>query len=333
MEKKNIKIKPRVSVVCVCYNHVDFIERTIQGFLKQKTTFPYDIIIGDDFSTDGTVEIIENYYNKNKDKITPIFRNRNIGGGNNLINCLDIAKGDYIAYCEGDDYWIDDLKLQKQFDILESNTDIGLVWTDIDLNDLQEKKLVRSVFRNSYFPVYSNFEQILTNKPFFAPSTWLYRKEYANLFTKYLDYADGSFPFILDVIKCTKIFHIDEVTGVYTKRLESASNNTNPIKRFEFAKLVFIIQLDYAKKYNVSNEIIEKISINHYRSLIHYAIIAEDNEFILNANKKLGNNKDKTVLFLLFISRNILLKYLFRSIFKKEKITIFLKNILLLTKK
>ena len=328
MEKSNINTRPRVSIVCVCYNQVDFIERTIQGFLAQKTSFPFEIIIGDDFSTDGSVKIIQDYYKRNYDKIKPIFRNQNIGGSSNLINCLDIASGDYIAYCEGDDYWIDDLKLQKQFDILESNTNLGLVWSDIDIDDLQEQKLIRSVFRNNYFPVYNNFEQILINKPFFAPCTWFYRKEYANLFSKYLDYVDGTFPFILDVIKCTNIFYINEVTGVYTKRIESASNNTNPLKRFQFAKLVFNIQLDYAKKYDVSNEVIEFIYINHYKTLIHYAIFAEDIDFIKNANLILSNNNEITVLLLLFISRYRLLRYLFRWIFKKEKITTLLKNIL-----
>ena len=69
MEKSNINTRPRVSIVCVCYNQVDFIERTIQGFLAQKTSFPFEIIIGDDFSTDGSVKIIQDYYKRNYDKI------------------------------------------------------------------------------------------------------------------------------------------------------------------------------------------------------------------------------------------------------------------------
>lgn len=321
MEKTTNNTKPRVSVVCVSYNHVDFIERTIKGFLTQKTTFPFEIIIGDDFSTDGTVEIIHEYFKKNNDKIKPIFRNRNIGGSKNLTNCLKSATGDYIAYCEGDDYWTDNEKLQKQFDLLESNLDVGLLWTDIDVNDLQAGKLIKSAFRNNYFPVFDMFEDILINKPFFAPSTWFFREQHKDLFSNYSEYVDGSFPFILDIIKCSKILHMNEVTGSYTKRIESASNNINPVKRYEFAKLVFKIQIDYSNKYNVSNNIVDKICINHYKTLLHYAIIARDNDFLIVANKKLSNSNDARVFFLLLISRNKLLSQLFRILFKNNKIT------------
>lgn len=319
INKDSINRKTIVSIVCVCYNQVDFIEKTIKGFLSQKTAFDFEVIIGDDCSTDGTTEIILEYQKNNIDVIKPIIRGKNIGGGRNLINCLEKATGDYIAYCEGDDYWIDDFKLQKQYNLLESNCDAGLVWTDIDLNDLQGKKVVKSVFKNSHLPIFSNFEEILINKPFFAPSTWFYRKQYKNLFSNYLDYADGTLPFILDVIMSTKILYINEVTGVYTKRSESTSNNINPIKRYNFAKSVYKIQLDYSNKYCVSDVVIKNVKINHYKSLLHYAIIAKDYDFIKNANSTLKECKNIRTIFLLFISRYTLLSTTFRYFFTKIK--------------
>ena len=326
MHKLFDNIKPRVSVVCLCYNQVNFIETSIQGFINQKTKFPFEIIIGDDCSNDGTIEIIQNYYKNNVNIIKPIFRNNNIGGAKNLINCLDIAVGDYIAYCEGDDFWNDDKKLQKQFDLLESNLEFGLIWTDIDVNDLQKGKVFNSVFQNKFYPKYDNFEDILINKPFFAPSTWFFRKDFKLFFNNYINYIDGSFPFILDIIKSSRIFYMNEVTGVYTKRFESASNNINPLKRYEFARLVFKIQIEYSYKYKVSNDIVHKIYFNYYNSFLHYAIIAKDYNFLKDADKILINSKNKRVLFLLFISKFKPLIIIFAYIFKKDKYIILFKS-------
>lgn len=307
--------KPKVSVICVCYNHVEYIERTINGFLSQNTTFPYEIIIGDDCSTDGTIEIIKNYSKINKDKIKPILRRQNIGGFNNLNDCLEKAIGEYIAYCEGDDYWNDNMKLQKQYNLLEANLDSGLVWTDVDLNDLHENKIIKSVFKNKFLPTYNKFEEILINKPFFAPSTWFFRRKYADFFSKYSNYVDGTFPFILDIIKSTNILFLNDVTGVYTKRLVSSSNDINPIRRYQFAKSVYKIQMDYTVKYNVSDEIIDIINFNYYKTLLHYAIIAEDENFLFAANKKLSNCKDKNISALLLISRNNYLRLIFKFVY------------------
>ena len=314
--------------MCVTYNHGDYIEKTINGFISQKTSFPFEIIIGDDFSTDETPAIISRYYIDNKSIITPILRGKNIGGRHNLINCLEIAKGDYIALCEGDDYWIDDLKLQKQFDILETKTEIGLVWTDIDFNDQQKGKYIKSVFKTNHLPVFDNFEQILINKPFFAPSTWLFRKEYSILFHKYATrgYIDGTFPFILDLFKTTRILYINDVTGVYNKRIESVSNDLSSIKRFQFAKSVYKIQIDYANDYNASLEILNQINANYFKSLLPYAIIAEDDDFIVGANKTLGSSKDFRILIMLIISKYRFFRILFRFVFKNDKIFSYFKS-------
>jgi glucosyltransferase len=318
---------PLVSVVCICYNQADYIEKTIESFLSQQTTFPFEIIIGDDFSTDGTTELINNIYKNNRDKIIPILRRQNIGGHNNLIDCLKSVKGQYIAFCEGDDYWIDECKLQKQFNLLELNTDVGLLWTDIDFNDLHEDRYTKSAFRNKLFPVFNTFEQILLNKPFFAPPTWFFRTKYAKLFYNYQDYVDGTFPFIMDIFQISKILYLDEVTAVYNKRIQSTSNNINPAKRYEFAKQVYKIQIDYSKKYNTSKEFMKTININHYKTLLHYAIIADDVVFLNEANIFLNNYKEFYIKLFLYITRNKFLRFLFRKVFKNDIIFIFFKKI------
>jgi glycosyltransferase involved in cell wall biosynthesis len=113
-----------VSICCITYNHAPYIRQCLDGFIMQKTTFPIEILIHDDASTDGTEEIIREYEVKYPHIIKPLYEVENqwVKGrrGSATFN-FPRAKGKYIALCEGDDYWTDPLKLQKQVDILEEN--------------------------------------------------------------------------------------------------------------------------------------------------------------------------------------------------------------------
>jgi glycosyltransferase involved in cell wall biosynthesis len=118
-----------VSICCIAYNHEYFISDTIEGFLKQKTSFPFEIILHDDASTDRTQEVIFGYASKFPDLIIPILQKENqfkkgIKPLQNIV--FPMARGKYIALCEGDDYWTDEYKLQKQVDFLEGHEDYSL---------------------------------------------------------------------------------------------------------------------------------------------------------------------------------------------------------------
>jgi glycosyltransferase involved in cell wall biosynthesis len=116
-----------VSICSITYNHEPYIRQCLDGFLMQKTNFKYEIIIHDDASTDGTAEIIKEYAERYPDLITPVFQTENQYSkglrGFYAKFVFPRAKGKYIALCEGDDYWTDPLKLQKQVDFLEANPD------------------------------------------------------------------------------------------------------------------------------------------------------------------------------------------------------------------
>ncbi len=113
-----------VSILCLAYNHEKYIGQALESFINQKTNFKYEVIINDDCSTDNTTNIIKYYANKYPDIIKPIYQTENqYSKGVQIINEILIpnACGKYFAFCEGDDYFVDNYKLQKQFDFLESN--------------------------------------------------------------------------------------------------------------------------------------------------------------------------------------------------------------------
>ncbi len=114
----------------ITYNHEKFIAQAIEGVMMQKTNFDYKLIIGEDCSTDKTREICIEYQNKFPDKIQLILNEQNIGMLPNFIDVLQNAKGKYIAILEGDDYWTDPYKLQKQVDFLEANPEYVLCHHD-----------------------------------------------------------------------------------------------------------------------------------------------------------------------------------------------------------
>ena len=126
---RNIQ-EPFVSICCLTYNHESYIEAALEGFLKQKVSFPYEILIYDDASTDSTAEIIRRYAQQYPDMIKPVLQTENqySKGITNPSGAFNFprARGKYIAMCEGDDYWTDEGKLQAQIDYLENHPDCSL---------------------------------------------------------------------------------------------------------------------------------------------------------------------------------------------------------------
>lgn len=138
-----------VSVICLSYNHAKYIEDTLNSIIAQKTNFTFEIIIHDDCSVDGTTEIIKTYEEKYPNLIKPIYEKKNqySQGRNVFIDIsLPIAKGKYIAFCECDDYWMDDSKLQRQYDVMETHPEIDMcacgtseVWADKNIEIIESR--------------------------------------------------------------------------------------------------------------------------------------------------------------------------------------------------
>lgn len=134
-------MSPLVSVCIQTYQHAPYIKDCLESVLNQKTNFEYEVLLGEDCSTDGTREICMKYAEQYPDKIklflhsrdTVIYINGRATGRYNFINNLKHVRGKYIAICDGDDYWSDTLKLQKQIEFLENNNDYSMCFHAVDI--------------------------------------------------------------------------------------------------------------------------------------------------------------------------------------------------------
>ena len=188
-----------------------------------------------------------------------------------------------IALCEGDDYWTDPFKLQKQVDFLESNPGCGLVYSDVDFFFENSKTFKKAVFENNTIYRTKSFEDHLINKGYLAPCTWVFRKEcIANIDVKSID---ASFVMMLEILKDHQVHFLNEVTAVYRVNQSSASRNIDPQKNFIYLKGIFQIQKDYCEKYNVSEKTSHIIYLNTYLKLLKDAMLINDKDFIEEARQ------------------------------------------------
>lgn len=163
---------PMVSVCVQTYQHVDYIKQCLDGILMQQTNFSFEILLGDDASTDGTREICLSYAQEHPDKIRLFLHHRdnNIAingsptGRFNFMYNLFSSRGKYIALCEGDDYWTDPLKLQKQVDFLEANDAYGICFHNTkELNqfDVNRNRIIPNTLLDTTFSIY---DYVLKNR-------------------------------------------------------------------------------------------------------------------------------------------------------------------------
>jgi len=175
-----------VSISCTTYNHENYIADAIDSFLMQKTSFPYEIIIHDDASSDRTAEIIREYEEKYPDIIKPIFQTENqLSRGNRPSDLIrEKAIGKYIALCEGDDYWIDEKKLQRQIDYMEANDKCTLCFHSAELVDNDKTYL------STLSPYNQNrcctVEDILCRKLNYPTASMIYLKEAFNCIPQHI---------------------------------------------------------------------------------------------------------------------------------------------------
>lgn len=245
---------PLVSISCITYNHEPYIAQTLDGFLMQKTNFPFEVLIHDDASTDRTADIIREYEQNFPKIVKPIYQKENqYSQGKRAVSAtwnFPRAQGKYIAMCEGDDYWIDENKLQMQVDFLENNPDYGMCYGRAKQFIQKTGKFSRTK-NGSYV---RDFKDLLFNGNRVPTLTTVFRKDLLNSYLKEIYPQDkgwlmGDYPMWLYFAHESKVKFIDKVTSVYRVLENSASHSRNIEKSVNFAKSVWEIQNFFSETY------------------------------------------------------------------------------------
>lgn len=226
--------KPIVSICCITFNHEKYIRDAIEGFLMQKTLFPFEILIHDDASTDRTSYIIREYEEKFPDVIKPIYQTENQYSKGISISAtyqFPRARGKYIAMCEGDDYWTDPLKLQKQVDFLEKNPMFVLCvggYTQISVYDNKSYDILKKV---KYKKKHTGFDFTLNDtKDGWITKTltavFINKKELINLMLKYRYGRDVHLFYHL--LKIGDGYYFEDIFGTYRVHKGGVHSMVNP---------------------------------------------------------------------------------------------------------
>lgn len=251
-------IKPLVAIRCITYNHEPYLRDALEGFVMQKTDFPFVAIVHDDASTDKTADIIKEYAERYPDIILPIYEEENQYAKNitSLRNIMDAAinatGAEYMALCEGDDYWIDPLKLQKQILFLSNHPDYSITFHNTKVLNLSKGKFIhRKLVTREY----------LSDEVFLD---WIIPT--ASIVIRNLDYSlnppkdiiNGDIWLVLKGLNHGKGMAFEEAMSTYRVLDEGVT-----IKRLKLGKSQF--RKKYLKHHKILKKIFPKITQQAYR--------------------------------------------------------------------
>lgn len=213
---------PMVSVAMLAYNHENFIVEAIESVLMQKTDHSIQLVIAEDGSKDDTRAILLEFQNKFPDKIKLILQNKNVGSQLNNMTLLTNLEGKYIAALEGDDYWTDPLKLQKQVDFLESNIEYSMVCHNAQIiYEGGEKK--ETIFSKRTTDSEISMQEILNDWTIPTASMVFRKKCIENLPKWFGDIYSGDFTLALLFRHFGKVFFLNEMMSVYRVNYSGSS--------------------------------------------------------------------------------------------------------------
>ena len=301
-----------ISIVMITYNHEKYIEKAIESALAQEGKFEIELLIGNDKSPDNTEEILKKYQNNKKIRI--FNREKNLGATKNLLDLFLKSNGDYIAILEGDDYWVDKRKLEKQLEILENNKEYSLCYTNSDIIDensikIGEKKVTKEKI--------NNFKALIANSGEIPTGTVMFRDIFKG--NKRIDDIKkllisgeiiGDLSLFSILIKYGKFIKLNEITGAYRYITDSNISSsysskkdvlkkselykvTKGIKEYYKEKSLYIDLLVVRRKYELIREIeklnedLSKYEVKKDFLLILYKLIKPFHDLSLSYYKRI----------------------------------------------
>ena len=273
----------KVTIVVLTYNHERFIAKALESILAQNTDFTFQILVADDGSTDATLSVINDFYQKNPDKFIIKNNTTNQGIKANILNSFSEINGEYIAVLDGDDYWQYPQKLQRQVEFLENHPDFNGVFHDAEIVHIDDPGEVLYGQKKYYSQAYTFDEvihpvQLISRKMIFPSSSALLRASALNLVDKRLLKDQYSLLWKLTclVIKNSKFYFINEPWSVYHNHTKGISKSDNT--QFHLSHIAFL------------QELLKDEYYKYYKYEI-YASISGEYKVLLDSKQTLGKGK------------------------------------------
>lgn len=210
-----------VTVLCTTYNQSAYLERCLEGIVSQKTTFKYKVLIHDDCSTDGTTDIVRSYAKEYPDLITPIVQERNLysRGIDRDQYIIPLIEGPYVAVCEGDDYWCDDLKLQRQYDYMEKHPEASLCVHAVKVYDESLGLFEGFVAPSETERDFCAEDIIASSGDVFGTNSVFFRTEYYSRPEAYMNWSVADWPRNIYLSTVGKVHYLPTVMSVYRRNV------------------------------------------------------------------------------------------------------------------
>lgn len=267
--------QPVVSICCITYNHEPYIEDALEGFLIQETDFPFEILIHDDASTDQTADIIREYEAKYPRLIKPIYQVENQFSKGIRMNPefnFPRAKGEYIALCEGDDYWVSKDKLQKQYNYMLNNANVSLTFHKALV--VRDNKVIDVKAENFSDQQFFSIEDLLDSWFICTQTIMLKKSVMEGMETYFNGVINGDWSIQLVAGHNGDVVYLENIEAAYRKHNTSLSKNVGKNKTYRAMKLIKLFtSFDQYSKFSYRKKIEEKIEF--YLSE-HHKLLTEE---------------------------------------------------------
>lgn len=290
---------PIVSVVMITHNHREYISQAIECVLRQETNFPFELVIGEDCSTDGTRDIVFDYHRRYPAIVRVVTSERNVGMNANVLRTERACRGKYIAYCEGDDYWHNPHKLQMQVDYLEHNPHYGMVHSDADIEYVAHNHVIRASHRTTgtvHTDGDNQFFRILEGRfgSIFTCTVCARRDLVDAIVSQNPELGDDRFrmgdtPRWLELSRVTVIGYIDKSLATHRVLVESAAHSKDTQKKRAFIESVREMREHYCTKYNVPEPTRRLALVSCYNRLLRLAFVSGDQTIAIYAKRGLNS--------------------------------------------
>lgn len=319
---KNDPMRPLLVINCITYNHAPYLAQCLEGFVMQKTNFPFVALVHDDASPDGTAEVLREYAEKYPDIIKPICDtiNRYSDKSLDLImnEWINAYEPKYIAYCEGDDYWIDPLKLQKQVDALEKSK-AGMCYSDYEIyaEKIQQRTLIKPTKNISY----DIHWQVIAQDIMIGTQTVVILREAHNYIKEaykadFQGYIMGDTQLWFHCARLYNTVYLNATTAVYRKNPVGVTSMYNLKGRIKFLRNALDLHLHLANTYHAPIYITEYIKSIFGKSLLYLCLESKDFDTANEIVDIISLNCFKKRLLLLF-ERNPRLLIVFSGLIRK----------------